>query len=206
MKIIRFFLLLIFFMGCSFEKKLWLYVSFEYSPSEGGWFSGYIESSDGRFVNDVLITIDSVDSFIYVDTLRRFLNEYVYPKSYFDVSFKATGFKKVTCDVKIPEGINLIQFDGILSLSDNDGDTIIWESMGDSVDMYRVIIYKGYEKKFDKYLSSTSIVIYPDIFIYSGDYTINILCLNYSELNNAVSGSVVAGVYRLQRTYTIVNK
>ncbi len=192
--------------GCNFQKKLWVYVSFEYSSDEGGWFSGYIESSDGRYVDDVIVIIDSSYSFVYVDTLRKFINEYVFPNNEFDVSFEAEGFKKIDCQVKIPGGINLIQYDGSLSLSDNDGDTIIWDYIGDKPDKYRVMVYKGYQKIFDTYLTNTTVIIYPDNFTFSGDYTFYLLSVNYSDLNNADNGSIVAGVYRIRRTYTIINK
>ncbi len=198
--------LIITFSGCIFEKKIWVYVSFEYSNSEGGWFSGYIESSEGKLIKDVIITIDSGYSFIYVDTLRKFLNDYVYPDNQFNVSFEAKGYKTVYCSVKIPKGINLEQFDGVLSLSDENGDTISWTFLGEEPDAYRVLIYKGFEKIYDRYLNTNSIIIYPDIFTFAGDYTFYLLSLNYSELNNAANGSIVAGVYRIERNYTITNK
>lgn len=192
--------------GCIFDKKIWLYVSFEYSNLEGGWFSGYIESSDGKSIKDVIITIDSSYSFTYIDTLRKFLNDYVFPDNQFDVSFEADGYEAVYCSVKIPKGINLEQFDGVLSLSDDNGDTISWTFLGEAPDAYRVLIYKGFEKIYDRYLNTNSIIIYSDIFTFAGVYTFYLLSLNYSELNNAAKGSIVAGVYRIERNYTITNK
>uniref|UniRef100_A0A7C4U7P0 Uncharacterized protein n=1 Tax=candidate division WOR-3 bacterium TaxID=2052148 RepID=A0A7C4U7P0_UNCW3 len=206
MRLLKVLPLIIIINGCLFEKRLWLYVSFEYSQGEGGWFSGYIESSSGKSVKDVKITIDTSYTFNYVDTLRIFLNDYVFPGNEFSVLFEADGYDDATCNVKIPEGIYFTQFDGILSLSDTDGDTIIWSVIGEKPDAFRVMIYKGYNKIYEKNLRDTTLVIYPDVFTFSGNYNLILIEENFSQIKGASSNSVVAGVYRVEKDYTITNK